>query len=199
MSLFRSNFTARREGERITAGITGFLEPGCGCGGSCLPKDVTALTGQGSEKGLGMELLRSVLEVNRGQPAEVLRLIGRHFASLHEVRITVLGVAFKPDTDDVRESPAFPIIRELKARGALLTVYDPVARPRDRDELSGVSFAPSMREAVADAQIVVLVTRWAEFGGLPATLESLGRHPLVIDGRRMLAPEAFSHYEGIGR
>lgn len=157
------------------------------------------MTGQGGDKGLGMKLLRSVLEVNRGQPAEVLRLIGRHFASLHEVRIAVLGIAFKPDTDDVRESPAFPIIRELKARGARPTVYDPVAHPTDRDELSGVSFAPSMREAVADAQIVVLVTRWAEFGGLPAELESLGRDPLVIDGRRMLAPETFSHYEGIGR
>ena len=108
-------FTTRRGEEKITAGITSFLEPGCGFGGSCLPKDVTALIGQGREKGLAMNLLQSVLDVNRGQPDEIMRLIGRHFASLRDVPVAVLGIAFKPDTDDVRESPAFPIIRKLKA------------------------------------------------------------------------------------
>jgi UDPglucose 6-dehydrogenase len=192
-------FTSRRGAERITAGIASFLEPGCGFGGSCLPKDVTALIGQGSERGLKLELLRSVLEINRGQAAEMMRLIGRHFKSLRDVSVAVLGIAFKPDTDDVRESPAFPLIRQLKAAGAHLTAYDPVARPAQHEDLTGVRLARSMREAVVEAEIVVLITRWAEFSGLAEVLRSLGSRPLVVDGRRVLDPRAFERYEGIGR
>jgi UDPglucose 6-dehydrogenase/GDP-mannose 6-dehydrogenase len=194
-----SYFTTRRGEERITAGITSFLEPGCGFGGSCLPKDVTALIGQGREKGLALDLLQSVLDINRGQPDEIMRLIGRHFESLRDVPVAVLGIAFKPDTDDVRESPVFPIIRNLKAQGARLTAYDPVARPADHEDLVNVKLAASLQDAVADAQIVVLVTRWAEFAELSNVLASLGRCPLVVDGRRVLDPESFERYEGIGR
>lgn len=192
-------FTVRRRGETFRAPITSFLEPGCGFGGSCLPKDVTALVGQGQEKGLPLNLLRSVLDINRGQPDETVRLIGRHFASLKDVPVAVLGIAFKPDTDDVRESPSFPIIRKLKAEGARVMAYDPVARPSEHEDLAGVNLAGSLREAVADAKIVVLVTRWAEFSGLSSLLNELGRHPLVVDGRRVLDPASFDHYEGIGR
>jgi UDPglucose 6-dehydrogenase/GDP-mannose 6-dehydrogenase len=192
-------FTMRRGSERLTAPITSFLEPGCGFGGSCLPKDVTALIGQGQDKGVRLDLLQSVLDINRGQPDEILRLIGRHFASLQDVPVAVLGLAFKPDTDDVRESPAFPIIRRLKSNGARVTAYDPVARPADHADLTGVTLAGSLREAVADAAIVVLVTRWAEFGQLAGLLRELNRRPLVVDGRRVLDPGAFARYEGIGR
>ena len=192
-------FTMRRGDEKLTAPISSFLEPGCGFGGSCLPKDVTALIGQGREKGLTLNLLQSVLNINREQPDEIMRLIGRHFASLEDVRVTVLGIAFKPDTDDVRESPAFPIIRGLKARGARVTAYDPVARPSEHEDLADVNLVASLREAVSDAEIVVLVTRWAEFSELAGLLEVLDRHPLVVDGRRVLDPGAFEHYEGIGR
>ncbi len=128
-----------------------------------------------------------------------MRLIGRHFDSLVDVPVAVLGIAFKPDTDDVRESPAFPIIRSLKAEGARVTVYDPVARPSDHPDLGGVALAGSLGEAVARAEIVVLVTRWAEFSQLAAVLDSAGRSPLVVDGRRVLDPGAFRRYEGIGR
>ncbi len=191
-------FTTRRGAERITAGITSFLEPGCGFGGSCLPKDVTALIGQGRDQGLSMPLLQSVLDINRGQPDEILRLIARHYPSLHDVSVAVLGIAFKPDTDDVRESPAFPILRKLKAQGARLTAYDPVARPVDHADLVGVTLAGSLPESVSRAQIVVLVTRWAEFGGLRDVLAAAGNRPLVVDGRRMLDPRTFERYEGIG-
>ena len=194
-----SYFTTRCGEERITASITSFLEPGCGFGGSCLPKDVTALIGQGREKGLALDLLQSVLDINRGQADEIMRLIGRHFPSLRDVPVAVLGIAFKPDTDDVRESPAFPVIRKLKAQGARLTAYDPVAHPADHEDLVEVKLAGSLEEAVADAQIVVLVTRWAEFARLSDVLASLGRRPLVVDGRRVLDPNSFERYEGIGR
>lgn len=192
-------FTMRRGNDRLTAPITSFLEPGCGFGGSCLPKDVTALIGQGREKGVPLNLLQSVLDINKGQTDEVMHLINRRVASLQDVPVTVLGIAFKPDTDDIRESPAFPLIRKLKAQGARLTAYDPIARPEGHEDLSGVTMAGSLRAAVADAQIVVLVTRWAEFSALAGLLDELGTRPLVVDGRRVLEPSSFARYEGIGR
>jgi UDPglucose 6-dehydrogenase/GDP-mannose 6-dehydrogenase len=140
-----------------------------------------------------------VLDINRRQTDEILRLIGRHFRSLVDVPVAVLGIAFRPDTDDVRESPAFPIIRGLKAQGARLTAYDPVARPNAHEDLVAVNLVGSLHEAVADAKIVVLVTRWGEFSQLAGLLDELGRRPLVIDGRRVLDPRSFAHYEGIGR
>lgn len=194
-----SYFTMRRGEDSFTAPITSFIEPGCGFGGSCLPKDVTALIGQGREKGLTMSLLQSVLDINRGQPEEMMRLIRRQFASLVDVPVAVLGIAFKPDTDDVREAPVFPIIRRLKAEGARLTAYDPIARPTGHEDLVGVSLAGSLREAVAEARIIVLVTRWAEFSRLADLLDELGKDPLVVDGRRALDSGAFAYYEGIGR
>jgi UDPglucose 6-dehydrogenase len=194
-----SYFTMCRGDDRLTAPIVKFLEPGCGFGGSCLPKDVTAMIGQGRENGLALNLLQSVLDVNRDQPNEIMRLIGRHFTSLLDVPVAILGITFKPETDDVRESPTFPIIRRLKAQGARLTAYDPVARPNGHEELAAVNLVGSLREAVADAKVVVLVTRWAEFSQLSRLLKELGRHPLVVDGRRVLDPRCFALYEGIGR
>jgi UDPglucose 6-dehydrogenase len=194
-----SYFTIRHGDDIVTAPITSFLEPGCGFGGSCLPKDVTALIGQGHDQGVELNLLRTVVEINQGQPDEMMRLIGRHFASLQDVPVGILGIAFKPDTDDVRESPTFPIIRKLKAQGARVTAYDPVARPNEHEALADVTLVGSLREAVADAKIVVLVTRWAEFSQLAGLLDELGQRPLVVDGRRVLDPEAFARYDGIGR
>jgi UDPglucose 6-dehydrogenase len=194
-----SYFTVRHGDDKSAAPITAFLEPGCGFGGSCLPKDVTALIGQGREKGLKLNLLQSVLDINRGQIDEIMRLIGRHHASLTDVPVTVLGLAFKPDTDDLRESPAFPIIRGLKRQGARLTAYDPIARPNEHEDMAGVKLAGSLREAVVDTKVVVLVTRWAEFSPLAGLLDELGVSPLVVDGRRVLDPKSFAHYEGIGR
>jgi UDPglucose 6-dehydrogenase/GDP-mannose 6-dehydrogenase len=194
-----SYFTMHRGDDRLTAPIASFIEPGCGFGGSCLPKDVLALIGQGREKGLELKLLQSVLDVNQGQTKEIMRLIGRHFTSLLDVPISVLGIAFKPDTDDVRESPAFPIIHGLKAQGARLTAYDPVVPRNEHEDLVGVNVVGSLREAVADAKIVILVTRWEEFSQLAGLLNELGQCPLVVDGRRVLDPASFAHYEGIGR
>jgi UDPglucose 6-dehydrogenase len=192
-------FTTRLGDKRIAAPIVSFLEPGCGFGGSCLPKDVTALIGQGREKGVALNLLQSVLDINRGQIDEIMSLIHRRFASLQDVPVTILGIAFKPDTDDVRESPAFPIIRRLKSEAARLTAYDPVARPNGHEDLIGVNLVGSLPEAIADAKVVVLVTRWAEFSELADLLNVLDKHPLVVDGRRALDPKAFTQYEGIGR
>jgi UDPglucose 6-dehydrogenase/GDP-mannose 6-dehydrogenase len=141
-----------------------------------------------------------VLDINRTQPERMLDLLGRHFSSLTNVRVTVLGLAFKPDTDDVRESPALPIVRGLLDRGARVTAYDPIASeaaarvlPADR-----VRFASSLAEAVDGADAVLLVTRWAEFQGLHELVQARPVKPVVIDGRRVLDRARFSRYEGIG-
>jgi UDPglucose 6-dehydrogenase/GDP-mannose 6-dehydrogenase len=187
------------DGREIRAPITSFLGAGCGFGGSCLPKDVSALVAQGERCGVPMQLLDSVLKINRGQPEELLKLLLKHFQSLAGVRIAVLGLAFKQDTDDVRESPAFPVLRLLKAAGARVSAYDPVARPQGREELKDVSLAASLADAISDAEAIVLITRWSEFARLPELLQASQRKPLVVDGRRMLDPGAFDRYEGIGR
>jgi UDPglucose 6-dehydrogenase/GDP-mannose 6-dehydrogenase len=193
-------FTSRLpSGENVLAPIASFLEAGCGFGGSCLPKDVTALIAQGRDLGLGMPLLSSVLEINRSQPDEMMRLIGKHYPSLQGQAVTVLGLAFKPDTDDVRESPAFGLIRRLKDAGARVTAYDPVARPPETGDLAGVRRAESLKAAIDGAEIIVLATRWKEFQELPRLLERNGRRPLVVDGRRVLDPATIARYEGIGR
>lgn len=189
--------------EAVRAPIASFIEAGCGFGGSCLPKDVTALAAQGRTLGLPMDLLRSVLQINRTQPDELVGLIARHHPSLQGVPVTVLGLAFKPDTDDVRESPAFPVIERLRALGARLTAFDPVVGRATGAEhlpaLRGVELADSLAAAVAGAEVVVLVTRWAEFSALGGVLRDQRRSPLVVDGRRLLDPADFARYEGIGR
>lgn len=193
-------FTVRASaGGTERAPITSFLEAGCGYGGSCLPKDVTALVGQGRSLGVDMPLLASVLQINQTQPEELLRLVRLHYPNLKGVSVTVLGLAFKPDTDDLRESPAFPILRALRKEGATTIAYDPVARPAKHPDLEGVRLAASLDDALVSADVVIHVTKWSEFAALGAILRRLGRNPLVVDGRRNLQPNDFTRYEGVGR
>jgi UDPglucose 6-dehydrogenase len=195
-SLYLTSRSAGRE--PVTASIASFLEAGCGFGGSCLPKDVTALTAQGRELGVQMPLLKAVLDVNASQPEQLMALVTRSFPDLRGVAVTVLGLAFKPDTDDLRESPAFPVIRRLKAAGANVTAYDPVARPADHAELASVRLAVNLEDALKTAQVVILVTKWHEFAQVPELLRRLERAPLLVDGRRLFPREAVQAYEGIG-
>lgn len=187
------------DGRPQRAPITSFLQAGCGYGGSCLPKDVTALVGQAGSMGLEMPLLSSVLQINRTQPEQLLGLVRAHYPALRGVRVAVLGLAFKPDTDDVRESPAFPIIRALRAEGADVVAHDPVARPVQHPDMAGVTILDSLLEAVRGAEVVIHVTRWDEYRNLPSILRELGLSPLVVDGRRNLSPGDFQRYEGVGR
>lgn len=186
------------DGPPLRAPIASFLEAGCGFGGSCLPKDVTALLAQGEDLGVPMPMLASVLRINADQPSRLVELVSAHHPRLEGVRVAVLGLAFKPHTDDTRDSPAFPVLRELLARGAALTAWDPVARPLDHEAMRGVRLADSLRDAVAGAQVVVLVTRWPEFDALGELLRGRADQPLVVDGRRVLDPADFARYEGIG-
>jgi UDPglucose 6-dehydrogenase len=192
-------FTSVVDGRRIAADINSFLAAGCGFGGSCLPKDVKALAAHGAELGREMRMLRAVLDVNAARPTEVMALLDRHFESLQRARITVLGLAFKPNTDDVRESPAIPVVDLLLAAGAEVTIHDPVASRAALDLWPGrVTPSDDLQGAIAGADAIVLITRWDEYLGLAEILDSAGEAPLVVDGRRMLEPADFQRYEGIG-
>ncbi|HMR62577.1 MAG TPA: UDP-glucose/GDP-mannose dehydrogenase family protein [Anaerolineae bacterium] len=186
-------------GERLPAPITGFLEAGCGFGGSCLPKDVKALIAHGQKVGLSMQLLDAVITINEVQHRQVLTLLHKHFPSLAGVRVAVLGLAFKPDTDDMRLSPAIPIIEELLAEGAIVQAYDPVAN-REAQKVFGtrITFCDNLPQVLTGVQAVALVTRWEEFRQVPGLLAELNPPPVFVDGRRMLDKHFIPRYEGIG-
>ena len=188
------------DGSRHTAPIASFVEAGCGFGGSCLPKDVRALAGQGRDLATPTPLLDAVLTVNESRHEELLRLLRRHVPSLAGRQVAVLGFAFKPGTDDVRESPAIPVVRGLLAEGADVRVHDPVAGAAVREVFPDgpVRAVPTLEEAVAGADAVVLVTRWEEYGRLADVVREANPDVLVVDGRRVLDKRAFRRYEGIG-
>jgi UDPglucose 6-dehydrogenase len=187
------------DGQRVRPGIVTYLEAGCGFGGSCFPKDVAALAAFGSSLGADVRMLNAVLDINAAQPDEVLGLLRRGLGALAGQRVAVLGVAFKPGTDDVRESPALRLIAALVAEGADVTAFDPEARETARKVLDPrVALARDLEEAVARAEAVVLMTSWPEFVGLADLLADRADPPLVVDGRRMLRPSDYARYEGIG-
>jgi UDPglucose 6-dehydrogenase len=192
--------TVLPNGDRIVAPIVSFLAAGCGFGGSCFPKDVKALIAFGEKYDKPMSLLNAVIEINKQQPRQILNLLQKHFPSPAGLRIAILGLAFRPDTNDMRESPAIPIINDLLDLGAEIVAYDPIAN-QEAAQIFGtknVKFSDSLEEAIENVEAVVLVTRWSEFQIVPELLARLNPQPLLIDGRRMLDKNRFTKYEGIG-
>ncbi len=192
--------TVLPNGDRVVAPIVSFLAAGCGFGGSCFPKDVRALIAYGEKHGRSMALLNALIQINEQQPRQILILLQKHFSSLAGVRIAVLGLAFRPDTNDMRESPAIPIIHNLLAHKAVIKAYDPVASHEARRIFSPdeVELCDSLKQVLEDVEAVVLVTRWAEFQAVPEMLAHIEPQPVVIDGRRMLDKCSIARYEGIG-
>jgi len=188
------------DGKRIVPSFTTYLEAGCGFGGSCFPKDVKALISYGRSIGKDMSILDSVVKLNYAQPYQILTLLEKHFSSFKDLRLAILGLAFKPGTDDMRESPAIPIIRYLLENGAVIKAYDPIAEKEAKKIFTGdrIFYCDTLVETVMDVESVILLTRWQEFLELPKLLRDLVSQPLVIDGRRMLDKTHFSRYEGIG-
>ena len=187
-------------GERIVPTFTTYIEAGCGFGGSCFPKDVKALNAYGAKKGMPMQLLNAVIDVNAVQYKQVMTRLAKHFPSLDAVRVAVLGLAFKPGTDDMRESPAIPIVQELLAGSAKVKAFDPVATHEAQKifENQPIQYCDTLAETVQDVDVVLLLTRWNDFKALPELLQGVANPPLVIDGRRMLDKTTFVRYEGIG-
>jgi UDPglucose 6-dehydrogenase len=155
-----------------------------------------------SNSGYHFQLLSAVIEVNELQKRRVVNKLQKHLGRLRSKRIALLGLAFKKDTDDIREAPSLVLASRLLAEGAEVCAYDPVADPGDL--LQGVTVAETMREAVEGADAAVIVTDWEQFRSLASPeVAALMRRPIIIDGRNLLDPEtaraAGFAYEGIGR
>jgi UDPglucose 6-dehydrogenase len=181
-----------------------FLRAGVGYGGSCFPKDVSALKMLAGNTGYHFQLLTAVIEVNELQKRRVVGKLERHLGSLLGKRVALLGLAFKADTDDMREASSLVLAARLQGEGAEVVAYDPVASERAAELLDSVEMAPSPLEALDGADAAVLVTEWREFAEIDWA-EAAGRmaRPLLVDGRNFLDPaklvEAGFEYEGIGR
>jgi UDPglucose 6-dehydrogenase len=181
---------------------THYLRPGLGYGGSCYPKDMAFLKLLAGNSGYHFHLVTAVMEVNELQMRRPVVKLQKHLGSLSGKRIALLGLAFKPHTDDLREAPSIVLASRLLAEGAEVVTWDPVADARG--VLHGVEFAGSAADAVRGADAAVVVTEWPELRELPwAELRGSMRTPLVIDGRNHLDADAMrAHgfaYEGMGR
>ncbi len=181
-----------------------FLNAGIGFGGSCFPKDVTALKQLAGNSGYHFQLLNSVIEVNELQKRRVIGKLEKHLGSLVGKRIALLGLAFKPNTDDMREASSLVLTARLQAAGATVVAHDPIAAEVARPMLRGVTLADEPLAAAADADAVVLVTEWQEFRDLDlAELRATMAGDVLIDGRNALdgaaAAAAGFRYEGVGR
>lgn len=181
-----------------------FLRAGIGYGGSCFPKDLKALKQLAGNTGYHFQLLTAVIEVNELQKRRVVQKLLARLGSLVDKRVALLGLAFKPDTDDMREASSLVLAPRLQGEGAEVVAYDPVATEAARGLLDGVELCDSALEALEGADAAVLVTEWAEFAELDwAEAARRMARPLLVDGRNFLDDEKMAEagfeYEGIGR
>jgi len=177
-----------------------FLRAGIGWGGSCFPKDSLALKQLAANSGYHFHLMNAVIEVNELQKRRVVQKLQRHLGGLRGKRVALLGLAFKPNTDDMREAPSLVLASRLIAEGAEVRGWDPIARP----DLQGVELCDSPLEAVTGTDAAVIVTEWQELLDFPSEeARQTMRHPLIIDGRNLLDARAVRAlgfaYEGVGR
>ncbi len=181
-----------------------FLDAGIGYGGSCFPKDVKALEHMAAVHGSHPQLLRAIMEINRDQRLRVLQRLRELVGPLHDRQIGLLGLAFKPNTDDIRESPALELARLILHEGAQVKAYDPVAMDNARQVLGDVQYCQDAYEVARGSDALVVVTDWNEFKHLHmATVKDLMRSPVLIDGRNIydvaeMQALGFT-YRGIGR
>ncbi len=181
---------------------TRYLKPGIGFGGSCFPKDISFLKLLAGNSGYHFQLLNAVMEVNELQKRRLVGKLQKHLGTLRGKTVALLGLSFKPNTDDLREAPSVVLASRLLAEGADVRAWDPVADAHD--VLRGVAICASVLEAVTDADAAVIVTEWDELRSLltPDVREAM-RSALVVDGRNLLDPEAARAagfvYEAVGR
>ncbi len=186
---------------RVDPEILKYLIPGCGFGGSCFPKDVQALRSQGESLGLPMKMMNAVLDVNEAQPHQVTKILEAEILDFSKKSILILGLSFKPDTDDVRESPALKITKDLIKKNANLFAHDPVAINNFKMsvglEASKIKFVDDWRGFINQVDIVVLITPWIEYKELfNLTLNN----QIIFDARRFLPYDkvAYGYYRSIG-
>lgn len=193
--------------KRIKPGILNYILSGCGFGGSCFPKDIKALANLANELKVNAKIIESVIDVNNTQPHRLILLLKDSLEkNLKNKKIAVLGLTFKPDTDDLRESPAFPVINKLISEGSRVIAHDPMAYqksiPKQLADLQ-IVLASSIQDAIRNADAVIVVTAWTEYTKLtPQFFKELMKTPIVIDGRRIYDKNSFLKagiiYKGVG-
>jgi UDPglucose 6-dehydrogenase len=180
-----------------------FLDAGIGFGGSCFPKDVMALEFMAEEADCHPQLLHAVLEINRDSRRSFIRKLNRLLGTLEGATIALWGLAFKPETDDLREAPSLEVIRDLLARGAVLRAYDPVAMAAKQALFPSITYCADPYEAATGADAVALITDWNEFKGVDfARVRDAMRRPVLLDGRNLYDPHEIAAlgftYCGVG-
>lgn len=181
-----------------------FLHAGIGFGGSCFPKDTMALATFSEQVGEPLRIVNATIRINQDQRKRLVERIIRAIAPAKRKTVAVLGLSFKPNTDDMRDAPSLDIIKALKAEGVTVRTFDPVAMPPAKKLLKGIKFCRHAYDAVSGADAMVLVTEWNEFRRLdPVKLHSLMRSPVVFDCRNVYDPLEMSRlgftYFGVGR
>ena len=200
-----ADVTAVMKGMGLDARIgSAFLSAGLGYGGSCFPKDVKALAHMASMAGAHPQLLRAVMEINRDMRRLVLQKVRGALGSVEDRVIGVLGLAFKPNTDDMREAPAVEIIHLLQSEGARVKAYDPAANEAARMLVPGVELCSDAYAVAEEADALLLLTNWSEFRRLDLDrLRQSMRYPLLVDGRNLYDPREMVakgfFYQPIGR
>lgn len=183
-----------------------FLYPGCGYGGSCFPKDVKSLIKTAEQKGYNMTLLKAVEEVNEAQKVILFKKLTSHFSGdLKDKKIALWGLAFKPETDDMREAPSLVLINEILNAGGKVSVYDPVAMDEAKRRLGDkIQYGKDIYDTALDADAIIVVTEWKEFR-LPSwnAILKIIKTPLILDGRNIYDKQELQElgfiYSGIGR
>jgi len=181
-----------------------FLEAGLGYGGSCFPKDVLALAYMAAEKGRHPQLLQAVMDINADSRRRIVERAQELLGALGGKTVGLLGLTFKPNTDDMREAPALEIARRLLAEGAVVRAYDPVGMPRATTLLPEVHMARDAYDLAGGCDAVIICTEWNEFKNLDLQrLHDAMRQPIVVDGRNIYDPAEMAsygfHYRGVGR
>jgi UDPglucose 6-dehydrogenase len=184
-----------------------FLHAGLGFGGGCLPKDIRAFMARAGELGVDQALtfLQDVDAINQRRRARMVDLAREMVDERFQGRrVAVLGAAFKPNSDDIRDSPALDVASRIQRAGAEVTVYDPAALPNARRSYPDLDYAESALEAARDADVILHLTEWREFRDMdPASLDGVVRRKYIVDGRNALDPQRWRaagwHYRALGR
>ncbi len=182
-----------------------FLKAGIGFGGSCFPKDVAAFTRVAKDSGYNFKLLKEVEVINRKQREQFIRKIELAAPNLKNKKIAVLGLSFKPNTDDMREAPSVDIIKSLLKKGSFIKAYDPVAREKAKEIFKDdIMYCKSMYEAMQNADLLLILTEWKEFSKIDfKKVKSLLKTPIIVDGRNIFEPQRMADlgfkYYSIGR
>ena len=181
-------------GKKITPNLTSYLLPGCGFGGSCLPKDVQAIFQYASSNEIKTPLLNAILEINDERPNKIISLAESILGILKEKKISILGLTFKPDTDDIRSSPAISAIKIFQEKGARISAYDPMISKKNSQETKNFDFSlcTTLEECLQSSELAILFTKWSEFSSIDGNLlKKYMKNPIIIDGRGFLDKNNF--------